>query len=53
LCSASFPDGIPDGVGKIPYEIDLSGFSDCLLARCEEAIAEQLRPFSGPSAETE
>jgi Putative PD-(D/E)XK family member, (DUF4420) len=53
LCPGSFTEGIPDGVGKISYEIDLSGFSDCLLARRAEAVAEQLRAFSGQSAETE
>lgn len=46
LVLTSLPQGLPDGVGKISYEIDLSGFSDCLLGRRAETVAEQLYPFS-------
>ncbi len=45
LVPSLFPEGVPDGVGKISYEIDLSGFSDCLLGRRSDALGHQLHPF--------
>jgi len=50
LVPASFPEGLPDGVGKVSYEIDLTGFADCLLGRTPETVAIKLQPFAGEAA---
>jgi hypothetical protein len=48
----SFPQGLPEGVGEISYEIDLSGFLDCLVGRRPETVAGQLRALAAQSTGT-